>query len=262
MLAQQRHSIIMELLQQEGIVHTANLVKKMKVSSETIRKDLDYLEQEGMLVRVHGGAVPVQEKTASASSSEYISFQIRNTQHMEQKRAIVNYAVSLLKENQVIALDYGSTSQLMAMTLKQRFRSMTVITHSIQNALILSDCPKFTIILTGGFLNHDELTLSNDFNSPLDQLHIDVLFMTASGVDPNIGCTDQFFHEAKLQNQMRQSASQTILLADSSKFGRSSLAKICSIRDIDTIVTDSGISVEMEEAVRRQGTNLVIVPTE
>lgn len=262
MLAQQRHTMILELLQKNGTVHTADLVRQMDVSSETIRKDLDYLEQEGLLVRVHGGAMPAAETKAAESASEYVSFQTRNTQHIEQKEAITTAAVSLVHENQVIALDYGSTSQLMAMALRKHFKNkkLTVITNSIHNAMILAECPDFTIILTGGILNKDEYTLVNDFTPILEHLHIDILFMTVTGVDPVIGCTDLRLSEAKIQNQMRQIASRTIVLADSSKFGKASLVKICALRDVDTIITDSGLSAGMARAVRDTGADLVIVP--
>ena len=179
---------------------------------------------------------------------------------MEQKAAIVDYAASLIQERQVIALDYGSTSQMMAMALKKRFRSLTVITNSIQNALILSECPDFTIILTGGVLSREELALSSDFAPILDHLHVDILFMTVSGVDPVIGLTDQRFSEARIQSQMRKAASRTIVLADSNKFGKASLVKICALKDIDTIITDSGIASSMEQAIRESGAGLVIVP--
>lgn len=259
MLAQQRHTLILELLSQNGMVHTADLVRQMDVSSETVRKDLDYLEQEGRLVRVHGGAMPVTDIKEPVSTSQYVSFQVRNTQHMEQKRAITLAAASMVKENQVIALDYGSTSQMMAMTLKEQFKSLTVITNSIQNAMILSECPDYTIILTGGILNKEEYTLVNDFTPLLEHLHIDILFMTLSGVDPAIGCTDLHFSEARTQNQMRQAASRTVVMADSSKFGKASLVKICAVQDVDAIITDGGLTDSMASAIRRTGTELIIV---
>ncbi len=266
MLAQQRHTIILELLDKNGTVYTSDLVKNFQVSSETVRKDLAYLEQTGHLVRVHGGAVPPKsrqmavEENATGIASEYISLQTRNSQHMKEKEAITDHAVSLVKEQQVIALDYGSTSQMIAMKLKKSFQFLTVITNSIQNALILAECPNFTIILMGGILSKEEYTLSNDFAPILDFLHIDLLFMTVTGIDPVIGLTDQRINEAKIQNQMRQSATRTIVLADSSKFGRCSLAKICSLKEVDAIITDSGLSPSMAQAVRGSGTELVLVP--
>ena len=149
MLQQQRHDIILSILAENGTVHTADLVKRMDVSSETIRKDLDYLEKAGQLTRVHGGAMPASDRD-SAINPGYITLSTRKTQNVEQKKAIVQYALSMIEENQVIALDYGSTSQLMAVALKGRFQKLSIITNSIQNALLLSDVPGFTIILVGG----------------------------------------------------------------------------------------------------------------
>ena len=159
-------------------------------------------------------------------------------------------------------LSIRSTSFLMAKELARRFRSLTVITNSVQNALALVKCPDFTIILVGGILNKEELSLGNDFSAMLDGLHIDVLFMSVSGVHPTVGLTDQGFSEARVQNQMRQLASRTVVLADSGKFGKASLVKICALREISTIVTDSGLDPAMEEAVRETGVELIVVPTE
>lgn len=263
MLAQQRYAFILEQLKQNEVVYSSALVSQLGVSSETVRKDLDVLEQAGRLVRIHGGAIPAEEKDAAQpEGGEYISFQMRDTQHREQKAAIAARAARLIREGQVIALDYGSTSQMMAQELKKHFKSLTVITNSVQNAMILSECPDFTIIMTGGVFNKDEYTLVNDFTSTLDLLHIDIFFMTATGVDPVIGCTDQRLAEARVQNQMRRSASQTVVLADSSKFGRASLVKICSLREVSRIVTDSGLPPEMEKRIREKGVELILASAE
>ena len=112
MLARERHKRILELLRKDGTVRTADLVEAMSVSSETVRKDLDYLEQSGQLERVHGGAVPVPKKLVAEPAEEYVSLAARNTQHMEEKSRIVRRAAALVKEKQVVALDYGSTSFL------------------------------------------------------------------------------------------------------------------------------------------------------
>lgn len=250
MLQQQRHDIILSILAENGTVHTADLVKRMDVSSETIRKDLDYLEKAGQLTRVHGGAMPASDRDSAITPK---------TQNVEQKKAIVQYALSMIEENQVIALDYGSTSQLMAVALKGRFQKLSIITNSIQNALLLSDVPGFTIILVGGVLNKDEYTIVNPMFSLEDSLHIDTYFMSASGIDPVIGCTDLGFSEASVQNQMRHAARRTVVYADSSKFGRASLVRVCPIEEVDCIITDRGLSEEQKNAFMERGANLIIV---
>lgn len=258
MLAKHRYNKILELLEKDRIVHTAELVRLMCVSSETIRKDLEYLDKQGRLSRVHGGAVPLDAGKPPEIPGGYISFQIRNSQNLEQKAAITAKAAALVSEGQVIALDYGSTSQMMALALKKQFRSLSVVTNSIQNALILAENPGITILLTGGILNRDEYTLVNDFASTLESIHIDIMFMTVTGIDPEIGCTDQRLSEIRIQNQMHRCASHTIVLADSSKFGKASLLKICPFDEVDTIVTDSGISPQMESLIRGAGPRLII----
>lgn len=258
MLQQQRHETILSILAENGTVHTADLVKRMEVSSETIRKDLDYLEKVGQLTRVHGGAVPASEKEPTFAP-DYITLSTRKTQNVEQKKAIVQYALSMVEENQVIALDYGSTSQLMASALKGRFRKLSIITNSIQNALLLSEAPEYTIILTGGILNKNEYTIVDPLTSLMDNLHIDTYFMSVSGIDPIIGCTDLGFSEANVQNQMRHAARRTVVYADSSKFGRASLVKVCPIEEIDCIITDQGLSEEMKDSFVKRGANLIVV---
>lgn len=266
MMTVQRQTQILERLRRNGTVHTSELVKEFGVSSETIRKDLDSLEKEGRLVRVHGGAVPTRsapkEKREELEEGEIapaLSFHIRNTQNIRQKTAIAEYAASLVREHQVVALDYGSTSQILSSTLRERFHALTVITNSVRNALILADAPGFTTILTGGILSREEYSLVNDFAPITDHLHIDIFFMTVTGVDPAIGFTDLRLNEVKTQNQLRRASNRTIVLADHSKFGKSSLARICSLRDVDRIVTDRELPEAIQQDIRRGGAELVLV---
>ncbi len=260
MLARQRQKQILELLEVNGRVHTAELVKLLGVSSETIRKDLELLDSQGKLTRVHGGAVPLDEDPAKVSAaSGYVSLKIRNTQNMEQKAAIASRALEMVKEGQSVALDYGSTSQMMAMALRDHFSRLTVITYSIQNALILADNPGITVILLGGILSRDELTLVDEFSTILDNFHIDIMFMSVSGVDPEVGLTDQRLSEMRIQNRMHRLAGRTVVLADSSKFGRAGLLKICSVQDVDAIITDSGAAPVMRQHLQDAGANLIIV---
>ncbi len=260
MIAQQRHALILEQLDREGTIYTAALVKKFGVSSETIRKDLDLLEQKGLLLRVHGGALPAEAGTPRRAESQdpHLSFHVRSTQNIRHKEAIAQHAAALVKENQVVALDYGSTSQILASALRKRFRSLTVITNSLRNALILADAPGFTVILTGGILAPEEYSLVNDFAPITDHLHIDTFFMTVTGVDPRLGFSDLRLNEAKTQNQLRHASDRTIVLADHSKFGKSSLAKICSLSEVELIVSDWELPGEMAQEVRKGGVELVL----
>lgn len=259
MLMEQRHAMILNMLNSRGAVNTADLVRELRVSSETIRKDLVYLDEAGSLCRIHGGAIPVpSKKEQTTGASEYVPFQKRDEKNQEEKKAIAEKAMEFIQEGQNIALDYGSTSQYVAKALVSHFKSLTVITNSVRNALLLSEAPDFTVILTGGILQREEYSLVYDFSMILNHLNIDLLFMSVSGIDPEIGCTDQRIAEVTIQNQLRNAARRTIVLADSSKFGRSSLVRICSLDAVDAIVTDQGVPADLQKKLLASGVNLVI----
>ena len=178
----------------------------------------------------------------------------------EEKQRIARRAASMGEEGQVVALDYGSTSQVLAQALAARFQRLTVVTNSIQNALLLADKPGFTVILTGGVLSRNEHTLVNDFPTGiLDYVHVDILFLTVTGIDPVAGFTDQRLGEISMQNQMRNAASRVIVVADSSKFGRASLVRICPIHAVEAIITDGGVDPEQAAAVENCGVRLILV---
>ena len=178
----------------------------------------------------------------------------------EEKQRIARRAAAMVEEGQVVALDYGSTSQVLAQALAARFERLTVVTNSIQNALLLADKPGFTVILTGGILSRDERTLVNDFPTGiLNYVHVDILFLTVTGIDPVAGLTDQRLGEISMQNQMRNAASRVIVVADSSKFGRTSLVRICPISAVEAIVTDGGVDPDQAAAVEICGAKLIIV---
>ena len=178
----------------------------------------------------------------------------------EEKQRIARRAASMGEEGQVVALDYGSTSQVLAQALAARFQRLTVVTNSIQNALLLADKPGFTVILTGGVLSRDEHTLVNDFPTViLDYVHVDILFLTVTGIDPMAGFTDQRPGEISMQNQMRNAASRVSVVADSSKFGRASLVRICPIHAVEAIITDSGVNPEQAAAVGNCGVRLILM---
>ncbi len=264
MLAKKRYSIILEMLARDGIVHTSELMQALGVSSETVRKDLEELHRRGQLVRVHGGAVPAAPAPAATPAAEaieeYVALTTRTTQHVEEKKRIAKKAAEMVQEGQVIALDFGSTSLLVAQALREKCRRITVVTNSIQNALLLADQPDFTVILTGGILTKDEHTLVHDFPSSLmDHIHVDILFLSVSGIDPAAGYTDQRLEEIAMQNRMRSAASKVVVVADSSKVGRTGLVRICPLNKVDALITDDGISPQMMQAIRAAGTQLFLV---
>lgn len=258
MLAEQRYMKIIEKLNNDGIVKTSELKNEFNTSSETIRKDLEYLEQAGHLNRVHGGAI-ANTSNKEKQNENFVSFNIRQNQNTVVKHSIAITATNFIKEGQSIALDSGTTSFEVAKVLKDKFKKLTIVTNSLMNAMELAKNPGFTVIATGGVLTADEHSFVSDFATLiLDKINIDTMFLTTCGVSLENGITDQRMDEVKIHNKMMQASKQIIVLADNSKFEEVSLIKVCNLSDIDVIVTDEKINKDLLQIYRDKGYNLVI----
>ncbi|MEG1593377.1 MAG: DeoR/GlpR family DNA-binding transcription regulator [Oscillibacter sp.] len=261
MLMEQRHKLILEELTRTGSVKNADLVKRMGVSSETIRKDLELLESQGLLSRVHGGALAGQAgESAERSQADYVPFDMRLLQNLDVKMQLVAKAAEFVHEGQRIALDAGTSSWALAHILKEKFHRLTVVTNSIKIVLELMDCPGFTVICTGGVLMSDEYSFVSDFAfNVLEKCNLNLTFLTASGVTVETGLTDQRMEDIRVQDKMRRAAQQTIAVVDSSKFLQPSLLSICSLRDIDILITDDNLAPDLAANIRREVGELILV---
>jgi DeoR family fructose operon transcriptional repressor len=246
MLANERRQYILQQLKLHKTIYTSDIVNQLHITSETVRKDFNYLEQQNLLKRVHGGAVLVGE--SGETEIPYMDLEKRDSMNMEEKLSIASYAASLVKDGQTISLDYGSTSFLLAKQLASSMLSLTVITNSIKNTLALMPNPNIEVILLGGKLHKKEYTLVNDLSHNLDYLHADILFMSVSGIDLQYGFSDQSLEEVKVQNELRCASTKTIVVADSSKFQHVSLVRICPVQEAEEIITDN----RLDSSVCRQ----------
>ena len=257
MLAEERHAKILDILSRTGAVKTIQLAQLLGTSTETVRKDLLQLDRTGQIRRVHGGAVSAGEHSAPA----YISFSDREPVHVAAKTAIARRAVQMVSEGQCVGLDSGTSTFILAEELAAHFEHLTVVTNSLKNALVLSEKKDFTVILTGGVLKHDEFSLVSEFAlSFFSRLNIDVTYMSVMGISPEAGFTDQRINEIQVQNAMRRVSQKVVVIADSSKFGRKSLMRICSISDVNCIITDESADPALVKAVKTAGTEVVIAP--
>lgn len=261
MLAEQRYNKIIEKLKEFGVVWTSGLVKEFSVSPETIRKDLERLDKQGLLLRVHGGAVPFTGRkmnTIDTPASNYVAFETRNKQNVEFKHSIAQKATELISEGQSIALDSGTTSYEIALIIRERFQNLTIVTNSLKNVLELIQNPTLTVIATGGIVTVDEYSFVSDFASLiLERLHVDFFFLTGCGISLTSGITDQRVAEVLIHNKMRSIAGKTIVVADRTKFGATSLVKVCGLDEVDTIITDDGLDPCLAEEFRAQGHNII-----
>lgn len=230
--AGERRATIMRLLDATGRVAVGELSKLTKVSDMTTRRDLEALEHEGLLRRTHGGAVSV---TSLSYEPPYV---LRKDTNADAKVRIGQRTASLLREGETVILDVGTTAVEVARALRGR-QNLTVLTSNLWAAAILADEPGIVLMLTGGKTRNRERSLVGHLATrAFDELVFDVFVMGVAGVHQDFGITDYNVDEAEVKRAAIQASQRRIVIADSSKLGKAAFARICDLRQIDTIVTD------------------------
>ncbi|MEG0051225.1 MAG: DeoR/GlpR family DNA-binding transcription regulator [Terrisporobacter sp.] len=260
-LAEERYAKILDKLKNDGIVKNNELKKLLNASSETIRKDLKFLEEAGQLDRVHGGAIPKNNKESIIQQKDdnYISFDVRQYQNSEMKHSIAMAAAELIKDGQSIGLDSGTTSYELAKVLKEKFNNLTIVTNSLVNAHELVEKEGFTVIATGGILTCDEKSFISDFATLiLEKINLDIMFLTTCGVSLENGITDQRMAEVTIHSKMMDCSKKVVVLSDSTKFNEISLFKVCPLEKVECIVTDSNIDNRLVNEFRKEGHNIIV----
>ncbi len=256
MLVEQRYQMILDLMRATGTgsVRVTDLKKNLNVSSETIRRDLENMENQGLIRRARGGAFLNENALLENNTNQYLPFGIRGKARVESKKEIAEFAISFIKEGQSIALDSGTTAYALARVIKQRFKSLTVVTNSMAIANELTDAKGITLIVTGGVYRPEEAAFVSDMAGLIfSKLNIDLFFLTTCGISVERGVTYQRMDEILVQEKMMEASDQTIVIADSSKLGINSLVKMCDIDKISMIITDSDAEAVQTEPFERAG---------
>ena len=246
MTLSERHKAILDMLREAGRVDVADLSVRLKVSAVTIRKDLDLLEEKNLLYRTHGGAIMADPYIATRKVSE------KEKLHPEAKHRIGLKAVELLAPQDALMIAFASCIGNMR---------MTVITSAMNVAMELLDKPDIEIIQLGGIIRHSSASVVSEYAvRMLENFACSKLFLGVDGIDPVYGLSTTHLQEAILNRAMIDAATKTIVLADSSKFGRRGFSKICDVGEVDMVITDSGTPRKMIEAMQEQGVKVTVVP--
>ncbi|WP_340114924.1 DeoR/GlpR family DNA-binding transcription regulator [Maribellus mangrovi] len=252
MLPKQRRQKIFELIREDGNAKVLNLSRIFKVTEVTIRQDLEKLEEEGLIVREHGGA-HLKDIGMSVRNIELLS-----KEHMSEKEAIARKAVALINDGDTIILDSGSTVTEIAKQISG-FKNLTVITNALNIALILGADPEINLILTGGEFKAPTLSLTGQKAADsLEGLHVDKLFLATAGITLKSGLTYPSISDIVVKRAMIESADVVYLAADSSKIGKSSFASLGALSLIDFLITDSNIEADFKELFQRHDVKLII----
>ncbi len=248
-----RRKEILQKLYKNGQVIISELSKEFNVSEVTIRNDLDQLEQKNMLLRARGGAIKLEN---NVGVDQRISE--KNKIHYVEKVAIGKSAAALINENDTMIIDSGTTTAEMVKHM-QSFKSLNVITNAMNIVNMLSGYPNINVIIPGGYLRQNSMSLVGPLaEKNLRSFHVDKVFLGVDGFDTRNGIYTPNMEEAHLNEIMIEIANEVIVLADSSKFNKKSLAFICPVNKINTVVTDAGITAEDKKRLEDLDVKVII----
>ncbi|GGI03536.1 DeoR/GlpR family DNA-binding transcription regulator [Egicoccus halophilus] len=248
MLASARRSRILDAVRDHGSVRVADLAVQLDVSDMTIRRDLDALAEQGVVRKVHGGAVLAGERAIE------LGFERKRRFAAAEKRAIARRAAQLVRPGTAVALSAGTTTWQLAQELAQ-IDGLTLVTNSTNVAMQLHrlGVPGQSIVLTGGVFRTPSDALTGPIaDAALRGLNVDVLFLGAHGLDLHAGVTTPNLAEAQTNRTMIASAGQVVVVADHTKWGVVGLATFAPLRAVDVLVTDTGFPRVAREAVADQ----------
>jgi DeoR/GlpR family transcriptional regulator of sugar metabolism len=246
---------VINLLNQKAELSVKEISGMLHVSDMTVRRDLDALERQGTIRRTHGGAVLLDPGTRARDP--YVLGE-QTTKHAREKNTIGITAASLVRPNETIFLDSGSTTPFVAKHLSPDL-PITVLCYTFTNALEFYPRKNANLILLGGFLHRD----SNIFHSVenralISNTRADTAFISTGGLDSELGLTTYFYYEADIKREMIRSARKIVLVTDSTKFGKISITHFAGLDEIDTIITDEGIPGEYRKILAERGIELII----
>ena len=270
----ERQSRILELLHERGFVAVEDLSQTMEVSNMTIRRDLDQLQQMELIVRHYGGATLAPEEWADqknrAGNDSVVQVSLdpkrgdlewpwlfRQTVHQEEKLKIGKLATSFVKDNDVLVIDAGTTTIQVARNLTQH--NLTVISNFLPTLCLLSTRDNVELIGVGGKLAKGNQWFTGPYViDTIRSMNADLAIMATTCLSLSKGLTNRDIHDAEIKRAMIDIAEKVILVMDSSKMHRHTLATVGPLELIDILVTDAGLSDEDRKAIERRGVEVVI----
>ncbi|MDT0320014.1 DeoR/GlpR family DNA-binding transcription regulator [Streptomyces millisiae] len=250
MYAPERQQAILRLARERGRAEVLALADEFQVTAETIRRDLKTLVRAGVLRRVHGGAIPVGRLDFEPDLTE------REATAVAEKERIALAALAELPDEGSVILDAGSTTAALAAALPLD-ASLTVVTHALPLAARLADHPGIELHVVGGRVRHRTRAAVDSWAlRTYGEITADVLFLATNGFAPDSGLTTPDLAEAAVKRALIGAARRVVLLADSRKFGQEHFARFGALRQVDVLVTDTGLGEADARAIEATGTEV------
>ena len=249
----ERRSQISTMARERGSVQVADLAKRFRVSMQTIRKDLHFLTERGVIARSYGGAISSDVVTTAAIEAPLAAK--LELQHAEKER-IGRFAAGLIKPGESIVLDSGTTTLQIARFLPD-LEDITVVTNDFNILTELASKNHIRVVMIGGELRRKNMAFYGAQTvAALSELAVDKLFLGVDGIDLDRGITTHHEAEALLNRKMAEVAGQTIAVTDSSKFGRVCLHRIIDVGEVDMLISDQAMPEPVASACRNLGVDL------
>ncbi|PRX48621.1 DeoR family transcriptional regulator [Prauserella shujinwangii] len=251
MYAQERQQRIVERARAEGRADVAELAADFDVTTETIRRDLTVLERQGLLRRVHGGAIPVERLGFEPGLAD------RDAVLTAEKERIAKAALAEVPREGSILLDAGTTTARLAEILPHD-RELTVVTNAVTLVPTLAVRPQVTVLLLGGRVRGRTMAAVEDWTlRALADTLVDVAFLGTNGMSAERGLTTPDTGEAAVKRAMIRAAKRVVVLADHTKAGNDCLARFGSLSEVDSIVTDTGLDQDLADRLAAAGPKVV-----
>jgi DeoR family transcriptional regulator, fructose operon transcriptional repressor len=250
MLAEERRSRLLELVRLRGFASLPDLAGELQVSESTVRRDLDALEQSGEARRTHGGVL------YTGPSPKVPHFDDRQAMNWEKKRQIARRASALIEDGDTVLLDGGSTTYELARELVGR--TLQIVTNSLPVASLFTASDRSDLVFVGGYVHaRTGVTLGPYANQMLRELNVRRAVLSVAGINER-GYYNSNLLLVETERAMMQAADEVLVVADSTKFGRSSLAHLCDLGQVGHLVVDAEISAAWQKRIREAGVNLVL----
>jgi DeoR family fructose operon transcriptional repressor len=252
MYAEERQRWIVERARAGGRVEVAALAAELKVTTETVRRDLTTLERHALLRRVHGGAIPIERLGFEPALAA------RDAVLTAEKLRIARLALAELPDEGSILLDAGTTTARLANALPAD-RELVVLTNGLPIAMSLSVRPNITVLLIGGRVRgRTQAAVDAWALQALSDSFVDVAFIGTNGISPDRGLTTPDTTESAVKRAMIRAARRSVVLADHTKVGQDHLSRFAGLDEIDTLITDSGLDAQVADELRAQGPRVLL----
>lgn len=254
MLASQRRAAILARVEESGAVRVSELVEALGVSDMTVRRDIERLDSEGLLERVHGGALALLTR-----ASDEPGFTAKSSLMTAEKHAIALAAARLLAPGATIGISAGTTTYEFARVIRN-MPPLTVVTNSIPVAQLLheSSSSSHDVVLTGGVRTPSDALVGPVAVGSLQDLHVDRLFLGAHGIDASAGLTTPNLVEAETNRALVRASRSVCVLADHTKVGIVGLSTFLQLREVDTLITDAGMPARSRSLLEESVDHLVL----